>query len=179
MAKLSNWVAYKKNNSILFLSFVFIILSFSIYSLYFDILIPGIPSGSYRKNVGDYFIFPVFFLISAQILSNSGIIHTVIKAVAPEKKDFLKAFFVSSVLVFLFSVLYVVFPFYGPFLYIVRSIGSFDVPTYLFLALWTSFSIFLTNHLMRKMYSLGKSLAWKKTLLITAFLFAMTMSMAS
>jgi len=179
MIKLSSLVAYKKNNLALFLSFVFIILSFSIYSFYYDILIPGIPSGSYKKIVGNYFLIPVTILTSAQILFNSGMIHVITRAIIPNKRDFLKALFASSILVFLFSVFYLIFPFYGPFLYIVKSVDGFDISTYLVLISWTTFSIFSTAFLIRKIYSPEKSLSWKKTLLIVASLFAITMVIAS
>mgnify|MGYP007084776184 CR=1 FL=1 len=177
--KLSNLVTYKKNNFILFLSLVFIILSFSIYSLYFDILVPEIPLGSYRKNVGDYFLIPVFLLTSFQILFNSSIIHVIIKVVSPKKRDFLKALFISSILVSLFSIFYLIFPFYGPFLYIVRFVSGFDFSAYLVLIAWTLFNIFLISSLLRKIYSIEKTLSWKKTLLIIALLFGITMTIAS
>jgi len=56
-----NALAHEKNNKLLAASACFLILAIAIYFSFFDILIPGLPDGSYRLAIGDLFLVRAVF----------------------------------------------------------------------------------------------------------------------
>jgi len=103
-------------------AFVLWLASFVIYLNYYDILIPGIPDGSYRLAVGTLFVIPAFILSVGQLLIGAFIIFAA-AYLFKGREHVTRSFFVSAVVVFLFSLTYVIFPMFGPFYYIVFATG--------------------------------------------------------
>lgn len=116
-------LAYRKDNRLLSATVIFTALAFAVYLLYFDILIPGLPDGSYRLAVGQWFAVPSLMLALGQALIFGFFLHMTVSAFT-RRSDFLKAVFVSSFLTFLFSLTYIIFPSYGPFYFIVFAVGG-------------------------------------------------------
>ncbi len=144
---------------VLLISLCFSAATFAVYAGFFDILVPFIPGGSVRSNSGLFFLLPIALLLSAQTLSATWLMHIAIATVAPSKKDALKAYFVASVQILLFSVYYVLFPHYGPYTFIVYFMpGQNFAPTsYPILVVWTMVTILGTYLLIRRAFRLENS----------------------
>ena len=98
-----------------------------IYLLFYDILIPGLPNGSYRLAVGQFFAIPSLLLLLGQVLIGGMIILFASSSIKKEKlnaDNFAKPLFIASFLTLIFAVMYVIYPFFGPFYYIVFSSGG-------------------------------------------------------
>ena len=112
---LSRYVMYRPNVRLLAASLLLSFATFAIYLRYFDILAPFIPDGSVRLNSGVFFALPVFLLLGGQTIFDMWFTHVSVTLATPEKRDALKAYFVASFIILLFSVYYVIFPYYGPY----------------------------------------------------------------
>lgn len=145
-------LAYRKDNKLLMASSTFILLAFVVYVLFYDILIPGLPGGSYRLAVGYLFLVPSLMLAVGQAFILGFFLHMTAAALAG-KRDFLKALFIASFLTFLFSVTYVIFPFYGPFYYIVFAVGGpwYALPVEV---LWSAITISAGALLIHRFFNL-------------------------
>ncbi len=157
---------HEKNNKLLAASACFLILAIAIYFSFFDILIPGLPDGSYRLAIGDLFFIPSVLLAIGQTFIPGFTLHAS-TALFNAKKDFLKAIFISSLLTFLFSLTYVIFPFYGPFYYIVFAVGGpwYALPVEI---LWSAITVSTGALLIRKFYGLNLKISYAISLLVVA-----------
>jgi hypothetical protein len=165
------------------MSLSFSIGAFFVYGRYFDILVPLIPGGSVRASYGVFFALPVILLVSAQTLFTTWLAHIAVNTGAPGKGDALKAYFVASVEVFLFSLYYVIFPSHGPYLFVVyftpaNTFGPLALPIVI---AWTVLTILLTFVLLRRVFRLEATPKFGpvRMLLLVATMLAMMMVTAS
>jgi len=144
------------NTKVFLLSFLFSVGTFVVYQKYFDILAPFIPGGSVRASYGVFFLVPITLLISAQTLFITWLAYIAVNTAAPGKSDALKAYFVTSVEVFLFSMYYVFFPFYGPYTFVTyfTPSNSFGATAYPILVFWTVATILVTFMLLKRVFGL-------------------------
>lgn len=180
---LSHWVTYRPDRRIMAASLVLSATTFAVYLGYFDILVPFIPRGSVRANSGLFFALPVFLLVSGQTLIDTLVTHTSVALAAPEKKDALRAYFVASFQVLLFSVIYIVFPHYGPYTFVVyfmpgESFGRF---AYLILVAWVLAVVFATTELSTWAFGVqhDRRFSLSKRLLLSATTLAIVLVAAS
>lgn len=136
-----------------------------------------------RASYGVFFLVPVILLVSGQTLFTTWLAHISVSTAAPGKGDALKAYFVAAVEVFLFSLYYVIVPFYGPYTFVVYftpidTFGSYD---YLMITLWTIFAILVTYLLLRRVFRLEATPSFGpvRMLLLAATMFAMMLVAAS
>lgn len=179
---LSRYVMYRSNVKLLAASLLLSAATFAVYLRYFDILVPFIPDGSVRVNSGLFFAFPVFLLLGGQTLFDLWFTHVSVALATPEKRDALKAYFVASFQILLFSLYYVIFPYYGPYAYIVYFMPdqSFGRLAYPILIAWTLVIVAGTYLLTKWAFGLGDSgFGAKRRLLLASGALAMIMVMAS
>ena len=113
----------KADARLLLIALTFTLMAFTVYMLFFDILIPGLPDGSYRKAVGSLFAIPAFLLAIGQTGIGGFFINGLaVYFGAQGRLD--KALLVASALTMMFSLTYAMFPNYGPFYYIVFATGG-------------------------------------------------------
>jgi hypothetical protein len=177
---LSNRITYEGNPVLLGLSFVILLIAVVNYYLFFDVLAPGFPNGgSVKASMGAAFLAPILILTAIQVLFSSGVLHLTMRAFYPEKRDYLKSFFVGSVLVALFSVYYTLVPSYGPYTILTgwyRGVGATD---YLMLAGWTALMILTTTLLIRRIFRFTKGeIRWTMLVLISGTLFLLALAFA-
>jgi len=111
---------YKHDGKVFFAAALLFVLAVAVYIQFFDILIPNVGNDdSYRNAVGSLFIVPIFILAAGQTLISSIFLHWMSKVVNPEKADYLRSFMIGSMMTFIFSLTYLMFPKYGPFYFIV------------------------------------------------------------
>ncbi len=174
----SRLVAYKKNNLMLLASLAFSALSLVNYFYNFDILAPGINEGSVRVNMGSAFILPVLILTSVQILYSAGVLHLVTRSFFFEKRDFLKAYFCASLLVLMYSFFYTLFPYWGPYLFLVGSFRGTTASGYVQLSAWTAVLIVSISLAIRKVYGLERQVRWPVIFLLSGALFTLVLALA-
>jgi hypothetical protein len=171
------------NPRVFLLSFLFSAGTFVVYEKYFDILAPFIPGGSVRASYGVFFLVPIILLISAQTLFITWLTYIAVRTAAPGKSDALRAYLVTSVEVFLFSMYYVFFPFYGPYTFVTyfTPSNSFGATAYPILVLWTIATILVTFVLLKRVFRLDDvpSLGPVRRLLLAATMLAIMMVTAS
>ena len=180
---LGRYVTYRRDRRLLLASLCLSTATFAIYLQYFDILAPYIPQGSVRSNSGIFFGLPVFILLGGQTLFDTWFMHTSITLGAPDKRDALKAYFVASFQILLFSGYYVIFPYYGPYTYVVyfmpgESFGSLAYPI---LIAWTLAIIVGTYLLTEWAFRIENDSHFgrKRKLLLAAGALALILVMAS
>jgi hypothetical protein len=168
---------------LLVISLCLSIATFAVYVRYFDILAPFIPGGSVRSSYGVFFFVPIILLVSAQTLFDTWLTHIVISVVSPGRKDALRAYLVASEVVFLFSVLYVFFPYYGPYTFVVYFTpdSGFGIAAYPILVAWTVATIFGTSILIKRVFHLENKNDFgpARRLLLAATMLAIAMVIAS
>lgn len=145
---------------------VFAVAAFAIYMLFYDTLIPGLPQGSYRLANPSGFVLSTFWLVTGQIIIAGFILHLMAAAVDRKREDMLRALCIVSVMTFLFSVTYFIFPNYGPFFYVVYSVGMapwYAIPFEIF---WTAFVVVLGAVLIHKEYKMNMNYATLFSLII-------------
>ncbi|MBI4173688.1 MAG: hypothetical protein HY519_03125 [Candidatus Aenigmarchaeota archaeon] len=132
----------------------FTALAFIIYTMFFDILIPGLPDGSYRQAVGALFAIPAFLLAGGQTLIAGFFLHALTHLYKGRQPAYYKAAFITAVMTLMFSFTYVIFPNFGPFYYIVFAVGGPDyaLPVEIF---WTLFTIGVGTYLTRRIYGIA------------------------
>lgn len=122
-------------------------------------------------------------MTSAQTLFITWLTHIVIAVVSPSRKDALKAYLVASEAIFLFSVLYVLFPYYGPYTFIVYFTpnSGFGITDYLVLVAWTAVTILGTSVLIKQVFRLENqdNFGLGRRLLLAATMLAIAMVIAS
>jgi hypothetical protein len=179
---ISRWVTYKPDARLFVASLCLSAATFVVYLRYFDILAPFIPEGSVRASSGAFFALPVFLLVGGQTLIAMWFLHSSIALASPEKRDALKAYFVSAFQILLFSVYYLMFPHYGPYVFVVywmpgESFGSF---AYLFLVIWTLAIILGTYLVTQRAFKIdGAHFGKAKRLLLAAGVLSMMIVIAS
>ena len=154
--RLERFVTYRSDYKVLAAALCLTGAPFAVYLGYFDILAPAIPQGSVRANSGAFFAVPVFLLLSGQTLIATWLTHISMAVASPERKDALRAYLVASFQVLLFSGFYVLFPFYGPYTFVVyfmpgESFGRF---AYVILVGWTLAIILATTALTKRAFNL-------------------------
>jgi len=181
--RLDRLVTYKPNTRLLIASMLLSIATFVIYLRYFDILAPSIPQGSVRANSGVFFGLPVFLLLGGQTLFTMWLTHVSITVTSPANRDALKAYFIASFEILLFSFYYVIFPYYGPYTYVIyfmpnETFGEFAYPM---LVIWTLVIILGSYLLMGRTFNIknNRQLGTAKKLLLVASALAMILVMAS
>ena len=150
----------------------FTIASFVIYMLFYDILIPGLPNGSYRLAVGSMFAIPALLLLAGQVAIGGLIILFAASSIRREKLSksiYVKSLFVASLLTLLFSVTYVIYPFFGPFYYIVFSSGGVSPLILIGEIAWTIIMVVSGTLLTRKLHKLPAK--WSLLVTIIAIIF--------
>ena len=154
--QLSKYVNYRMDFRLLLVSLCITAATLAVYLGFYDILSPFIPGGSVRANSGPFFILPVVLLLSGQTLFDTWVIYAAIFMATPDKSDALKAYFVASVQIFLFSIFYVLFPNYGPYTYIIYFMPNvnFGPSSYPVLLIWTLTIILVTYALTRRVFRL-------------------------
>jgi len=178
---LSKRLAYRRNDALLGLTVLLFALAVVNYYVNFDILAPGIGNGtgSVRADMGPYFLIPILVLAAVQALYVSGVLHLVTRAFYSEKRDFLKALFVSSLLVLLYSIFYTIFPSWGPYLYIVGTFRGTSALDYATLFAWTAVTIASTAYAIKVIYGFKKGeIRTSMLLLISAALLTLVLAMA-
>ena len=180
---LSKYLSYERNDKLFALSLFFSAATFAVYMLYFDILVPFIPQGSVRYNSDGFFALPVFLLISAQTFFVTYFMHVTIKAIDQKMRDLVKAYFIASVEIFLFSLLYSFFPDYGPYTFVVYFMPgeSFPLYSYPLLVFWTMITVLATSLIIERMFHLveTKHIGPKRLLILAATMLAAIIAMAS
>lgn len=181
--RLNKYILYKWNPAIFFLSLSFSIGALVVYGFFFDILAPYIPGGSVRASYGVFFAIPIILLVSGQTLFTTWLAHISVKTAAPGKGDGLRAYFVASVEVFLFSIYYIMFPSYGPYTFVVfftpgDTFGPAALPVVIG---WTVFTILATFVILRRVFRLEATpnFGSVRMLLLAATMLAMMMVTAS
>ncbi|HEV2137877.1 MAG TPA: hypothetical protein VGR53_03480 [Nitrososphaerales archaeon] len=181
--RLSRYISYKWNPTIFILALCFSVGAIVAYGFFFDILAPFLPGGSVKASYGVFFVVPLILLVSAQTLFTTWLAHISVTAGAPGKGDALRAYFVASVEVFLFSLYYVIYPFYGPYTFIVyfttaNTFGQTALPVVIG---WTIFTILVTLVLLRRVFRLEATPKFGpvRMLLLAATMLAMMMVTAS
>jgi len=136
-----------------------------------------------KASYGIFFAIPIILLVSAQTLFTTWLVHISVKTSAPGKGDALRAYFVASAEVFLFSLYYVIFPFHGPYTFIVyftpaNTFGPVALPVVIG---WTVFTILVTFVLLKRIFRLETTpkLGPVRMLLLVATMLAMMMVTAS
>lgn len=149
------------NKNYLACAVIFSLIAFAVYLQFFDILIPGLPNGSYRLAVGQFFAIPAFMLAGGQVLIGGAIIFFAASTFG-KAREFEKSLFISSVLVLMFSLTYVLFPMYGPFYYIVFAVGG---PPYALALefLWSISMLAVGTSLVKKLHGTN----WRYALVAT------------
>lgn len=132
---------------------------------------------------GIFFVIPLILLVSAQTLFTTWFAHIAVKTGAPGKGDALKAYFVASIEVFLFSLYYLIFPFHGPYTFVVffTPANTFGPTALPIVILWTVFTILVTFVLLRRVFRLEATPSFGpvRMLLLAATMLAMMMVTAS
>lgn len=148
----SDLFQHEKNLRFYAVVLVLAVMSITVYAMYFDILLPGYADGSYRKAVGDLFIIPSVLLALGQIFIAGFFLHAIAIAIA-KKNDFLRALVITAVMTVMFSLTYVMFPFYGPFYYIVFAVTgpSYALPVEI---AYTTTMVLISSYLIRKFYGM-------------------------
>jgi hypothetical protein len=155
---LSRIVAYKRNDKLLAVTLVVLFVAVVNYYLNFDVLSPDIGnvSGSVKANMGSFFLIPVLVLTIIQLFYAAGILHLVTRSFYFEKRDFLKALFVASFLILLFSGFYTLVPHWGPYTFLTGSFRGVPPDTYALLAGWLAILLGTTTLLVWKVYGFRK-----------------------
>ncbi|KHO47381.1 MAG: hypothetical protein QT00_C0002G0031 [archaeon GW2011_AR5] len=148
-------------------------VSFVIYLSFYDILIPGLPEGSYRLAIGSMFAIPALLLALGQVGIGGAIITFAVSSIRKErlsKENYLKSLFVASLITLLFAFTYVIYPFYGPFYYIVFSAGGLSPVIIAGEIAWTAIMVVAGTLLISRMNKLRTSHALLVTVIAIIFI---------
>jgi hypothetical protein len=180
---LSKYLMYKPNTKLLLVALCLSLATFVIYLQYFDVLAPGIPDGSVRANSGVLFSAVAFLLLGGQTLFDMWLTHVSISFASPEQRDALKAYLVASFQILLFSVYYVIFPYYGPYIFVVyfmpgQGFGPWAYPV---LVVWTLVIVLGTYSVTQRTFRIenGPRFGTVRKLLLASATLALILVMAS
>ncbi len=159
----------KYPNKYVLTTFALWLASFIIYLNYYDILIPGLPNGSYRLAIGELFAIPVFLLSVGQVVIGAVMIFASVNLFR-KKPNMAKSLFISSFMVFLFSLTYIIFPMFGPFYYIVFVTA--DAPSYVLgiEMAWTAVTLVISTISIAKLNGLKTCDALFTAIMATIFI---------
>jgi hypothetical protein len=159
---------------------VLLALAVVVYSLFFDVLSPEVANGgSVRSNLGPAFVLLAIVLTAVQAAYASGVLHLVTRSFYFDRRDYLKALFVASVLIFLYSGYYILVPYWGPYTFLTGPLRGVAPVEYLILGLWTAVVILATSLLIRRIYGFKRGeIRWGALLLITAGIFLPVLAFA-
>jgi hypothetical protein len=124
------------------LAVTFLILTFTTYAFFLDILIPGLPDSSYRLKVGfDLFLIPCLLLAGGQLMIGGFVIFMTVPTVSRYKYKLRmwQSMALGGYLTFLFSLTYVAYPLNGP-VYYAAFVGT-SAYAILFEVVWAASSI--------------------------------------
>ena len=109
----------------------------------------------------------------------SGVLHLVTRSFYFERRDYLKALFVASILILLYSGYYDLVPSWGPYSFLTGPLRGVTPAQYLILGAWTAVVIFATAFLIRRVYGFKKGeIRWASLLLLTAGIFLPVLAFA-
>jgi hypothetical protein len=132
------------------------VLSFAVYAVFLDILIPGLPNSSARDAV-DFILFliPTFLLAGGQLTIGGFMIFSTLRTASREryKVRMWQAMAVGGLLTFLFSLTYAAYPYYGPVYYAFFVGGRPEA--LLFEAVWMFLSITLAGWIIKRLSGAG------------------------
>lgn len=160
--RFSELFQHKSSSRLYLLVLLLFLLSTVVYALYFDILLPGFMDGSYRKAIGEMFIIPSVLLAAGQIFFGGFLLHMCTSAIS-KKGDFLRSLSIAAVMAFMFSLTYVMFPFYGPFYYIVFVLTGPWYALPLEIA-YTAATVLVSAYLIRRFHGIE----WKISIFVAA-----------
>ncbi len=144
-------------------------VSLAIYINFYDILIPGLPNGSYRLWVGQLFAIPSFLLMFGQIAVSAIFLYNIAAAGgAKVRGTFFRAVLVAAVMTFFFAFTYVMYPGFGPYYYIFFTQGQQPPHVLLTEIAWTVASLLASSLLYSRIYRLG----FRKSLFYVALVHA-------
>ncbi|HUI86799.1 MAG TPA: hypothetical protein VLY21_06565 [Nitrososphaerales archaeon] len=171
---------YKASRPLFVSALVALALAVVNYYLFFDVLAPGLGnSGSVKASLGPAFVFPVLLLAVIQVSYAAGVLHLVTRSFYPDRHDFLKALFVGSVLVLMYSIYYTLVPNWGPYTFLTGPLRDVPAIQYVVLGVWTAVVIAATALLIRRVYGFKKGdIRWRVLLLLTGGIFLIVLAFA-
>ncbi len=144
---------HRRSGKIALATLAFSAAAIAVYSAFFDVLIPNVANDSYRAAIGPLFIVPIVVLVFAQVGIGGFFLHAISSVSGKKSADLLRSLLIASVMAFLFSLTYMMFPKYGPFYFIVFVYSSSPWYALPLVAAWTFFSIsvgaFLAHRLLK------------------------------
>lgn len=149
-----NPFAYRMNARRLVIGVACAVVAYVLYLSYYDILIPGLPEGSYRLATTLGFAVASFLLVGGQILIGGFLINVMAAFGRARNEDCLKGDSIASVMTVLFALTYAIFPHFGPFYYIVFSATQGAWYVMLFEVLWSAFIVLIGAALIRWQYNI-------------------------
>lgn len=161
---------FSKEPRTFFLLLSVMILTFVVYFMFFDILIPNLPSDSYRSAIGIWFVIPIVLLMFGQTVISGIILYLFSKVANPNNADILRAFLVAGILTFCFSLTYMFFPEYGPFYYLVfvyRSAMWYALPVEIG---WTAFTMAVGSYLAHKLLKMSYKVSLLAIFIVYVFI---------
>ncbi len=159
------------------LTFLFFGLAIATYEEFLDILIPGLPNGSYREAVGPlFFLIPTIVLAGFQIMSGGFVLYMTVRTLSHDNNRIRmwQALSLASVQTFLFSLTYAFFGRRGPLYYLVFVGGGppWILPLEI---LWTTFQIISLGYLLERL----TKIKWRWSLFTSAFILILILDPAS
>ena len=145
------------------------LISFVVYVNYYDILIPGIPNGSYKLAVGNLFAIPSFILLAGQVFVGAFIIYACVY-LFHGKEHATKSLLISSTMAFMFSLTYVIFPMFGPFYYIVFATGTAPPHVIEIELVWTILTLSISTFLVSRLGKVELRKAFFTALVVGIFI---------
>jgi hypothetical protein len=171
---------YNRNPLLLVVALCALAVAVTNYFLFFDVLSPQVGGGgSIKANMGVFFLLPVLLLTTIQVSYSAGLLHLVTRSFYFAKRDFLRAFFASSILVLLYSGYYVLVPSWGPYTFLTGAFRGVSSEVYVVLSLWTALIVVATTLLIRRVYRFKKGeIRWSVLVLVASSLFLIVMAFA-
>ncbi len=146
---------FRMNYRRLVLGVIFAIAAYTIYLLFYDTLIPGLPQGSFRLANPTAFYIASFLLVSGQIMIGGFLLNMLAAVMKKGEMDALKGYFIASAMTLLFAFTYAIFHGYGPFYYIVYFAGIGPWYALPFEIVWSVFAVVIGTVLVNKEYKLS------------------------
>ena len=166
---LSRRLKYERNDGLLAASLLLSALAVIVYEERFDVLSPRVgDSGSLKSLMGPGFLGLVLVLTSIQLLYISGVLHLVMRAFYPDRRDLLKSFFVASIVVFLYSLMYVLIPDWGPYYFVTGPFLHIPLADYVELLGWTGIIVASTTLAIRQTFGFKHGQVRLSMLILTA-----------
>lgn len=146
--------SYQENHKKGLLTLAFFVLAFVLYAFYYDILIPGLPDGSYRLATNNGLIIVAFLLAGGQT-AIGGFFLNVCAGASGAKLDYQNGLLISAFMTFMFSMTYFFFPNFGPFYYIAFATSNAPWYVFPFEVIWTAIVICTSALITKREYNIG------------------------